>query len=149
MGVSRKTQVRKNPQCLTTSCLRHGPGQGVSSKNLGDLYVENKTSRYARAARVPLEPLLEESLREIPGLTPERVVVGYYYWNLRARRGDCQVTFETSDYTVMKARHRSDVVYKLILHADGTLGGDWDPRKQILLSPETIPLIRRQRLGCG
>ncbi len=105
---------------------------------LGDLYHGNRTSRHIESHRVVLERLLDEIWPDSEGLDPAleplRLTAGYYYWNLRCRwRGRVDVTFETSDYTEMKTRHRSGDIYKLIFHANGNLCGDWDPDKQVLL----------------
>ena len=48
-------------------------------------------------------------------------------------RDAVDVTFETSDYTEMKARHALDVIHKLIFHANGKLCADWDPNTRVLL----------------
>lgn len=59
-----------------------------------------------------------------------------YYWRSRTYRfdeGTLWVSFEDSDYTLMKERHRSVVVHKLVFHANGKLCADWDPESQVLL----------------
>lgn len=103
---------------------------------LNDDYLPNRTYRHIEAARVPIESLLAEVLpvdgQGTSDFEPQSLVAGYYYWNLRCRWRDMRVTFETSDYGEMKRRHRSEVVYKLIYHANGTLNSDWDPDKAVL-----------------
>lgn len=107
---------------------------------LGDAYRPGATTRYVEQARVPIESLLAALLPLRPGWAPVEIVAGYYYWNLRLRwRDRVDVTLETSDYTEMKRRHRSDVVYKLVLHADGALCGDWDPGTRVLLRDGRAP----------
>ncbi|MDB5389696.1 MAG: hypothetical protein JWM11_5342 [Planctomycetaceae bacterium] len=104
---------------------------------LGVEYQPNQTLRVVERDRVVLETLLNELWRTgtpPAGLVPYAVTAGYYFWNLRLRgENGMDVTFETSDYHEMKQHHASDVVYKLIYHANGNLCGDWDPEKQVLL----------------
>jgi len=101
---------------------------------LGDEYRAGATTRYVAAARVPIEDLLADVLPPDREWEPERITAGYYYWNVRLRwRGRVDVTFETSDYVEMKRRHASDVIYKLVFHANGNLCGDWDPNTRVLL----------------
>ena len=98
---------------------------------LGDLYRPNRTLRLIEDGRVAIESLIAPALGW-DALRLERVTAGYYWWNLRARWDDVEVTFETSDYVEMKRRHQSGVIYKLVFHADGTLGADWDPDREVL-----------------
>lgn len=98
---------------------------------LGDLYRPNRTLRLVEEGRVAIESLIAPAL-EWDELHPERLTAGYYYWNLRARWHEIQVTFETSDYVEMKQRHQSGVIYKMVFHADGTLSADWDPDREVL-----------------
>lgn len=103
---------------------------------LGDLYQRNAPYRYISDNRVPIEALIEALWPTAPEdarITPEALVSGYYYWSLRARWGDVAVSFETSDYTEMKALHHSDRIYKLIFHGNGNLCADWDPETAVLL----------------
>lgn len=105
---------------------------------LGDLYKPNAPLRTIARDRVPIEDLIDEiwsaAGNPVAGFTPIRHTRGYYYWNLRCRWRDAvDVTFETSDYELMKARHHSDRVYKMIYHANGNLCADWDPETAVLL----------------
>ena len=101
---------------------------------LGDLYEPNRTKRHIEANRVILEDLLGTLLDEDHLFEPVSLESGYYFWNLRMSwRGRIRVTFETSDYRIMKARHDSAVVHKLVYHTNGSLCGDWDPNQQVLL----------------
>jgi hypothetical protein len=102
---------------------------------LHDEYKENQTYRNIEENRIVLEDLLQEILRlGIPeGSEWVRITAGYYYWNLELKTAQgTRVTFETSDYKEMKKRHRSDVLYKLVYHANGNLCGDWDPKREII-----------------
>ena len=96
---------------------------------LGDTYKPNRTLRVVEARRVGIEGLFEGVHREVD---LNHVVDGYYYWNVACDYGDMRVTFEVADYTRMKQEHASDVVQKLVFHADGTLGADWDPDREVL-----------------
>ncbi|MFF2553710.1 radical SAM protein [Nocardia sp. NPDC058058] len=105
---------------------------------LADLYRPNAPLRLIEQDRVPIETLLDQvwpaATEPAAGFAPLRHTVGYYYWNLRLRWRDAvDVTFETSDYGLMKERHHSGVVYKLIHHANGNLCADWDPQTDVLL----------------
>ena len=103
---------------------------------LHGLYQPNGTQRTIERDRVPIESLLEPLLPDGHGsdFEPVEVTQGYYYWNVRLRwRGQCAVTFETSDYQDMKARHRSGVIHKFVFHANGNLCADWDPEREVLL----------------
>lgn len=123
--------------------LRFARGLGVTEvvfrelSRLGDLYVENKPFQYVEAQRAPLDALLDEVWPEGAGpvadFAPEGVVAGYYYYNLFGMMDGLRVTFETSDYAEMKARHHGDVVHKLVFHANGHLCADWDPNTRVLL----------------
>ncbi|MCB9640390.1 MAG: hypothetical protein H6728_01845 [Myxococcales bacterium] len=104
---------------------------------LHHLYQENQTYRHIESHRVVLEDLLAELFSQpLPqGCTWSGLTVGYYFWNIEMRTAEgVRVTFETSDYQAMKARHRSDTLYKLVYHANGHLCGDWDPSKSIVWS---------------
>lgn len=103
---------------------------------LPDSYRPNRTFRVIGRERVGLEALLDELWPPggpLPGFEPRSATAGYYYWNLRLGWRDVEVTFETSDYREMKARHRSGVVHKLVFHADGNLCADWDPDREVLV----------------
>jgi len=100
-----------------------------------DLYRENSTLRAIEDGRVSIESILQELDAtsahhfELSGGT-----IGYYYWNARYLwKNALDVIFETSDYELMKTRHQSDVIYKLIYHANGNLTGDWDPNNCVLM----------------
>lgn len=97
---------------------------------LGTLYRPNRTLRLIEEGRVSIESLFRAAVGR--DLVPVRATAGYYYWNVECAFEDATVTFETSDYTEMKRLHRSDVVHKLVFHANGTLGADWDPDREIL-----------------
>jgi len=99
---------------------------------LGDAYRDTAGKRYADDARAPAEPVAAALLAD-DRFEPTELVAGYYFWTLRGRwRGHTTVAVEASDYVEMKERHDSDVIHKLILFGDGTLGADWDPDRQVL-----------------
>lgn len=105
---------------------------------LHDLYRDNATARAISGGRVAIEPLVLAALAD-PAFIPVELTRGYYYWNLRLRWRDVDVTLETSDYEVMKSRHRSDTIHKLVYHANGNLCGDWDPGTRVLLRTHEAP----------
>lgn len=105
---------------------------------LHDLYRDNATARAIHGGRVAIEPLVLAALAD-PAFTPIELTRGYYFWNLRLRWRDVDVTLETSDYELMKSHHRSDTIYKLVYHANGHLCGDWDPGTRVLLRTHEGP----------
>lgn len=98
---------------------------------LHDEYESSGSTRYIAKNRVPIEAILPP-LGGQAGFEPEHITSGYYFWNLTGICNGVRVTFETSDYKVMKAQHESNVIHKLVLHANGSLNADWDPDKAIL-----------------
>lgn len=117
------------------SYLRWAASLGVKDvvfrelSRIGTKYRENRTLRLVEERRTSIESLLQGVHAK---LSLQHVVDGYYYWNVAASLGDMRVTFEVADYTQMKQRHGSGVVHKLVFHADGTLGADWDPDREVL-----------------
>jgi hypothetical protein len=104
---------------------------------LDDSYVRNATWRYVDAARCTMPGLLADVLANggfDAGFTAGRATLGYYFWNLRGRFDGMNVVFEASDYARMHARHRSQRVYKLVLHANGNLCAGWNPDRDVLLA---------------
>lgn len=99
-----------------------------------DLYQANSTLKTIESRRVDIEDLIRSSFANCRDFEALELVNGYYYSNLRCRwRDKVTVTFETSDYELMKQQHKSDVIYKLIYHANGNLTADWDPDSCVLL----------------
>jgi hypothetical protein len=110
---------------------------------LGDRYRPNATFARIASTRIPIEAFLQEVWPDAGSLAAGFALAGgkqgYYYWNLRLRYRDAMdVTFETSDYVVMKRRHHSPEIYKLVFHGNGALCGDWDPAKDVLLAGEPL-----------
>lgn len=104
---------------------------------LDDGYRDNVTARYIGAARVSMNALLAQCLAApvfADDFAFEQVTEGYYFWNLRGRFRDMQVTFEASDYSQMHRQHDSGNVYKLVFHANGNLCGDWNPERHVLFA---------------
>lgn len=104
---------------------------------LGDDYRHNASWRYVESHRAPLDSLLDEwwpaNAAPRAGFVPRGAVAGYYYYNLHGDLDGVRITLETSDYTEMKGRHQSDVIHKLVFHANGNLCADWDPNTRVLL----------------
>lgn len=99
---------------------------------LHDLYIPNRTQRTIEVRRVPVEGL-RAAAESAPEFEPVERTDGYYYWNERFLwEGEVLATFEASDYELMKSRHASGVIHKLIYHANGNLCGDWDPEKCVI-----------------
>lgn len=100
---------------------------------LHDLYRPGASQRAIEGRRIPVSALRDAALQWGEFEAVERTE-GYYYWNERFLwKGEILATFEASDYELMKARHGSGVVHKLIYHANGNLCGDWDPEKTVLM----------------
>jgi hypothetical protein len=105
-------------------------------------YRPTRSLRIVDRRRVPIERLLAPLLARAGhgDLRADAVTVGYYYWNVRfTYAGDTALVLETSDYNVMKQQHRTDVIHKLVFHADGTLAADWDPDRQVILRHGRFP----------
>jgi hypothetical protein len=107
---------------------------------LHDLYKPNATAKYVESSRVAIEPLVDHA-RNDGRFTLQQVTNGYYYWNVmfawRSSSGrQISAIFETSDYLLMKKLHLSDVVYKLVFHANGNLCSDWDPNTGLLFQTQ-------------
>jgi hypothetical protein len=102
---------------------------------LHDLYKMNATSRYVEDASIGIEALVDMAFVKSPSFEPLDITEGYYYWNVKFRwNKKVNAIFETSDYKIMKQLHLSDVIYKLIFHANGNLCADWDPNTRVLMS---------------
>lgn len=100
-------------------------------------YRETGSRRYIDSTRVSIETLIAACMDAPwwPTLTPYAVTEGYYFWNLRLRTRDgVEVVFESSDYAVMRHRHASDAIYKLVFHANGRLCAGWSPDRDVLWS---------------
>lgn len=106
-----------------------------------DLYRENSTLKAIESGRVEIRNLLLELEHNSPvakELQPISGELGYYYWNMRFQwKRMLDVIFESSDYRIMKSRHKSETIYKLVYHANGNLTADWDPENRVLLRTET------------
>ncbi len=116
----------------------------------GERYVSGPTWRYQAAARVPVGALAERLLGA-SGRSFRQVDehVGYYYRTavLEAEDGR-RVTFESSSYAAMHARHQSGVVHKLVHHTGGNLCGGWNPDRHVLLrGAEPLPNRAPAELG--
>lgn len=103
---------------------------------LGDLYVDNRETRWIARHRVSVRDLMDVVL---PANDPPRagwelvgVTSGYYYYNEVYRRGAMEVVLEGSSYVAHDEGVRGGVVQKLVFHSTGDLCGDWVPNAQVL-----------------
>lgn len=101
-----------------------------------ELYRDNATLRAINSNRVRIEDLVNQIRQQGKvDFVPYEAQLGYYFWNVSYQwQNEIRVTLESSDYEVMKSRHQSDVLYKLIYHANGNLTGDWDPESCIVMA---------------
>jgi hypothetical protein len=103
---------------------------------LGDIYRENRETRWIAAHRAPvralMDALLDDQGRTRAGWTLEGVTSGYYYYNERYRRGRLQVTLEGSSYVAHRDAVESGVLQKLVFHSTRELCGDWVPNAQVI-----------------
>ncbi len=100
---------------------------------LHDLYRPGASQRAISERRIPVSVFRDAAAESADFEVVERTE-GYYYWNERFLwKGEVLASFEASDYELMKTRHGSGVVHKLIYHANGNLCGDWDPEKAVLM----------------
>ena len=100
----------------------------------GDGYRAGRTLDVIRSRRVDCEALVEAVLNERIGFEPVARTEGYYFRNWELNWSSrVQVVFEASDYAQMHARHASELIYKLVYHANGRLTSDWSPDRHILL----------------
>ena len=105
---------------------------------LDDSYALNGTARMIARNRVPAESIARELIdnpRYRGHLLSAEITEGYYFWNIGYRsRRQTEVLLEASSYRRMNVLHASDVIYKLVFHANGRLTGDWSPNERILLN---------------
>lgn len=100
---------------------------------LGDLYVENRETRWIAEHRVAVRDLMEAVLPSSsataarPGWELTGVTAGYYYYNEVYRAFDVDVIFEASSYVAHHEVLQSGVLQKLVFHSTGDLCGDWVP----------------------
>jgi hypothetical protein len=103
---------------------------------LGDIYQENRETRWIAAHRAPvralMDAILDDAGRTREGWTLEGVTSGYYYYNERYRRGRLQVTLEGSSYVAHRDAVESGVLQKLVFHSTRELCGDWVPNAQVI-----------------
>lgn len=103
---------------------------------LGDRYVENKTTRWIDANRVSVRAFAEAIFPDggavRPGWDFVGVTSGYYYSNEIYRWRDVEVVFESSSYVAHDDGVKSGVLQKLVFHSSGELCGDWVPNAQVI-----------------
>jgi hypothetical protein len=105
---------------------------------LGELYRENRETRWIAKHRAPVRALMDDVLAA-DGVAPPRkgwtlqgVTSGYYYYNEVYRRGAVTVTLEGSSYVAHRDAVESGVLQKLVFHSSGDLCGDWVPNAQVI-----------------
>lgn len=100
---------------------------------LGELYVENRETRWIDRHRVSVRALMDticDDARTRDGWSLRGVTAGYYYYNERYLRGDTEVTLEGSSYVAHRDAVESGVLQKLVFHSTLELCGDWVPDAQ-------------------
>lgn len=106
-----------------------------SLSELGELYVENRETRWIEQQRVSTRALVEAVM---PDSTPregwafEGMTAGYYYSNEVYRRGAVEVVFEAASYVAHAEGVQQGVLQKLVFHSTGDLCGDWVPNAQVV-----------------
>lgn len=103
---------------------------------LGDIYRENRETRWIDKNRAPVRALMDTILpergTERAGWELVGVTSGYYYYNEVYRRGSIEVTLEGSSYVAHRDAQQSHVLQKLVFHSTGDLCGDWVPNAQVI-----------------
>jgi hypothetical protein len=105
---------------------------------LGELYRENRETRWIAKHRAPVRALMDQVLAPDEGASPragwtlQGVTSGYYYYNEVYRRGAVTVTLEGSSYVAHRDAVESGVLQKLVFHSSGDLCGDWVPNAQVI-----------------
>lgn len=103
---------------------------------LGDLYLENRETRWIAQHRVPVRGLMDALFPEggapRDGWTFVGVTAGYYYYNEVYRRGDVEVVLEGASYVAHHEGVQRGVLQKLVFHSSGDLCGDWVPNAQVV-----------------
>lgn len=99
-----------------------------------DRYQQNRTARDIKQRRINLELHIAQLLaKPPPAWALMQVESGYYYWNCVWRLHDIDIIFERSDYAHMQHAHDSEIIHKLVFHANGHLCADWTPDRHILI----------------
>lgn len=113
---------------------------------LGDIYHENRETRWIAANRTDLRARMEEILPSGPdgaarirdGWRLLGMTSGYYYYNEVYERGGVETVIEGSSYVAHNEAVNgagSDglaVMQKLVFHSSGDLCGDWVPDAQLI-----------------
>jgi MoaA/NifB/PqqE/SkfB family radical SAM enzyme len=103
---------------------------------LGDLYVENRETRWIDDNRVAVRDLMEAALSSTgearPGWQLVGVTAGYYYYNEVYRVADVDVILEASSYVAHHDVLQAGVLQKLVFHSTGDLCGDWVPNALVV-----------------
>jgi hypothetical protein len=114
--------------------VRHVVFRALSA--LGDLYQENRETRWIDKHRVSVRALMDTILPDEgsirAGWELQGVTSGYYYYNEVYRRGDVEVTLEGSSYVAHQQAQQDGVLQKLVFHSSGDLCGDWVPNSQVV-----------------
>ncbi len=103
---------------------------------LGDIYRDNRETRWIARHRVSARALMDAVLSEEgtarEGWSLVGVTSGYYYYNEVYRRGAMEVVLEGSSYVAHHDGVRGGVLQKLVFHSSGDLCGDWVPNAQVV-----------------
>lgn len=103
---------------------------------LGELYRENRETRWISKHRVDVRTLMDSLLPEHgaprEGWTFEGVTSGYYYYNEVYRRRGVEVVLEGASYVAHAEGVQRGVLQKLVFHSTGDLCGDWVPNAQVV-----------------
>lgn len=99
---------------------------------LGKEYLANKTFNWINANRVEIMGLLSE-LYLHPEFEYQYSTSGYYYYNeIYHYQKQMVVIFETSSYVMLKRQNETNVIHKLIFHANGNLTTAWDSSTEVI-----------------
>ena len=109
-------------------------------------YRANATFRYVAKSRVSVAGLLQAYLANEDLVAPSLLqsTYGYYFRNLVVEDNGVRITFESSDYSVLHAKHDSGRVYKLVFHGNGNLCADWRPDRHVLFSADVEGVFNGQ-----
>ncbi|MBL8680504.1 MAG: radical SAM protein [Myxococcales bacterium] len=110
---------------------------------LGEIYLENRETKWIDRHRAPVRALMERVLpsADAPcevenvcreGWALEGVTAGYYYYNEVYRRDGVEVVLEGSSYVAHRDAVESGVLQKLVFHSTMELCGDWVPNAQVI-----------------
>ncbi|KAJ6231538.1 hypothetical protein M0813_05611 [Anaeramoeba flamelloides] len=102
--------------------------------------VRNQVFNYINNQQVPINQIVYQALKHRPkDWKLIQMKIGYYYYNLSlSYKNGMTATFEACDYDLLTKRQNSGIIYKLVLHPNGSLNASWDPTENILISKENV-----------